>query len=608
MNDIKEIIKIVVEKGWAVVPIIALILIILKPDRAEKLKEIIFLPIYRLLKLGSRQYIASKINYTCTEFFNQNVHRMLPSSPSVKVRIKWVNLNDDAILKQDGTLVLCMRERGDQTRNILAATQIALPQVVCPTVRPRIAREASAAVDLVLLRRLANGLGKHAIPVYQKYFLGPALEDTPEIQIIFQHLVELDQSGTFIIIFLEELNVLGDILYFTGDLSDKTEAFHGFLNYLLEEAGRADRQEIPLDYFSKDFKVGIIILAISEKAKALGVTPYLAALDRHIKLGCDSIYLIAYQHAFELLDRFLKAVEADERVSFYKNVTIRTDTPSIHLGEPKRIALLQRKPMFSDTTFEEKVRSAGIVEGAIIEGKVMDISDNKAIIDVLGMNGIINRVECSWNMVFNCADILVQDTKRKFYIKKVDLERNILELSLKLPDEDPWKMQKVPSLGDLADVAITYRVPGYLLGYTGAIELSLPWDELSWTTTPTPDEFLNTRQKVIIIKKDDDCHKLIGSLRRLQPNPWPEIQRKMPKGTILRANVLEVTPGFVRVSLPGNLEGIIPKDAMQRAGFEYADYQTTLTKGQGLDVVVTHVFSNKKKIRLDLRRNIEKKT
>ena len=607
MSDLKEIIKLVIEKGWAVVPPIILVLIVIKPDRAEKLKELIFLPIFRLFKFGSKQYIASKINYTCTEFFRRNIFAMLPSFLPVKIRIKWVKSNEDAILKQDGTIVLCLRETNDQTRNILSATQIAIPKIVCPTVRPRIDKRANTAVDLVLLQRLAEGLGKQAQPVFQRYFLGPAIEETPGIKAVFQQLVELDKNGTFVTIFLEELNLLGDILFSNGDLSDKTGSFQGLLDYLLIEARREEHQEIPLDYFSADFRIGIIILAIKEKAKARGVTPYLNALDRHIKLGCDSIYVVAYHHAFNLLDRLLKAVEADERISFNKKVTVRAVGPGMQLDDPKRIALLRRNPMFSDTAFEEKVTSAGIIEGSTVEGTVIDLSNETAIIDILGMNAIIYRAECSWDTGKSCIDVLNQGLKKKFVIKSINPDRNLLELSLKLPDEDPWKLQKVPDVGEIINIKITRTGSGFLLGHIGIIEVAIPLDEMSWKTTLNPEMFLNTKQKIIITERNDDNHMLKGSLRKLNPDPWLEIQKNVPKGTELRANVIEINSSFVKVSLPGNLEGIIPAEAMQRAGFEYADYETTIVKGQSLDVVVTHVFSKKQKIRLDLKRNIDKK-
>jgi ribosomal protein S1 len=95
-----------------------------------------------------------------------------------------------------------------------------------------------------------------------------------------------------------------------------------------------------------------------------------------------------------------------------------------------------------------------------------------------------------------------------------------------------------------------------------------------------------------------------GSVRRTVEDPWPEIHRALPPGTELHGSVSEVNENCVRVALPNGLQGIVPRDRMQQAGFEYADYTKNVVIGQGLDVVVTKVFLSKRKIRLDLKRNV----
>jgi ribosomal protein S1 len=119
-------------------------------------------------------------------------------------------------------------------------------------------------------------------------------------------------------------------------------------------------------------------------------------------------------------------------------------------------------------------------------------------------------------------------------------------------------------------------------------------------------DLLNTTQKVIIYERSDDQRILKGSIRRQLSDPWPEIHRNLPKGTLLRGIVTEVNTGFVRVQLPGNLYGTISRQSMLNAGFEYEKYELNVIQGQGLDVVVTKVFIGKRKIRLDLARNFPK--
>jgi len=465
------------------------------------------------------------------------------------------------------------------------------------------------AIDLTLLRKLAEGLGKHAGPAFQKYFLGPAAEEDDTVAILFSKLVEIDKNGTFIPIFLEELNLLGEILFADGDTSDKTGAIANFLEYLLLEARRGIHEDIPLEYFSAEFRVGIILLAKTEKARMSGVTPYLKALDENIRLGCDSIYIIAYPPAFHFFSRFLDAVDGDDRVSCVKKVKTHAQVDLLQGVATKQIAMLRRNPMFADTTFDEKVKTARLRVGGIVEGKVLDVSKNTALIDVRGINSMIHRTECSWIMVKDCTAVLIVGNTDKFMIKSIESSRAMLELTKRFPEDDPWRSGKIPEVGETVE-ATFHSCDGfaYRALFDGNIEILIPRQELSWIEAPDPEstELIGTVQKVRIIERPDQERILKGSIRNLVENRWPEIHKRLPKGTRLRGIVMEINPNFVRLKLPDGLQGIVLKEAMVSGGFEYADYKNTLALGQKLDVVVTKVFLKKRKIRLDLQRNIER--
>jgi hypothetical protein len=280
-----EILKFIWSKGWVAVLVIILLLVIHNPDRAEKIKEIFFLPAFRFFKRGSRQYMAAKVGYTSTQFLKRELLPLIPSTANVKIQIRWVRSPTDQVLTKNGNLILCMRETNDQTRNILAATQAALPRVVCTTLRPYVNDDLEKAMDLTLLQKLASGLGKYAKPVFQRYFLGSSAEDNENLLDLFEKLVELDAHGTFVSIFLEELDELGERLYTAGDSSDQTGEITNFLEFLLTEARRKEYEYIKLDYFSTVFSVCIIILAASKKVIREGVSPYVNRIDQKVREG-----------------------------------------------------------------------------------------------------------------------------------------------------------------------------------------------------------------------------------------------------------------------------------------------------------------------------------
>jgi predicted RNA-binding protein with RPS1 domain len=553
--------------------------------------------------------MGAKVAFTVNEFMTKQISLLVPSLPSAKIKVKWVLSPDDPILHKNGSLVLYLRETNDQTRNILTAAHVALPQLVCPTLRPRLQPVFSEAIDLTLLKKLADGLGKHAKPIFQRYFLNPANERNVGLANMFRTLVELDENGIFIPIFLEELNVLGETMYSTGDFTEKSGEVENFLEYLLKEARRGQHEYIRLDYLSRDFKIGLILLAQSVKMEREGVIPYVKRLDQKIKLGCESIYIIAYPPAVGFLEKIMSVIEADNRVTLIKSVAVRNPRSIVASESPKKIVLFRCSPMFSDTDFESKIRAVQIKSGDIIDGTVLDVSRDCALVDIKGFNGVILRTDCSWTTISGCSDILKSESKHKFLVTSIDTKKGLLELSLKFPNEDPWKSKSLPKIKDRIQIKMfSCNQTFYLGSYLDGIEIIIPRSELSWTTEPDLEstELLNTTQEIVIYERIDELRVLKGSVRQLSADPWPEIHKNLPKGTQLRATVIEVSSLIVRVQLPGNLVGIIPGHRVRAAGFEYEHYEVNVLPGQGLDVIVTKVFLAKRKIRLDLARNISK--
>src|SRR5690606_25687753 len=116
----------------------------------------------------------------------------------------------------DGTVLVCLNKTDDQARNILRATEIALPLVAFTHLRPGLEPRVSKSIDLVTLRSLGNRLGRHGGFAYQKYFYEPAVLQEPSIRDLYEQLVEIDNRGYFAPILLNELTHIGEGYYASG--------------------------------------------------------------------------------------------------------------------------------------------------------------------------------------------------------------------------------------------------------------------------------------------------------------------------------------------------------------------------------------------------------
>jgi ribosomal protein S1 len=588
--------------------LIIIVLLVQNPDRANKFKLYILLPLYNLFKIGSKQYIAAKVGSDVTSFIDKKLGSQIPTIANSKIRVKWVTTSSDPVLSKDGTLILRLEETNDQTRNIMAATRSAIQLIVCPTLRDNIQKHLETAIDMTLMHKLADTLGKHAHPVFVKYFLNPEVGGEQKTSLLLQKLIKIDQFGIFVSIFIEEIDKLGALIYSTGDNSDKTAAIVDFLEFLLSIATRDVDELTPLDYISQDIKISVGLLAKTSKANSLGVTYYIDIINYKIPYF-DSIYLITYPSSKDFLPRLIRSMETEKRLTLVKNIEL----PSIDRSKLTRtinVTLFQRNFISPDVSFEHKVSESGVTQGSLVDGIVIDVSPSIAAVKVGELSAIIIADECSWKKFNNCNDFLTIGTNFKFQVKKIDNIKGRLELSLKFLSEDPWLTQQLPKIGEKIEVKILSRISNrYIARYTDAIQVIIPKTEVSWTNTSFSnlDRIIGTSCLIIIYDKIESDRILLGSIVRLKAEFWRNLDRSMPKGTKLKGKVSEINQACVRVSLPNDLEGEIPRASMLAAGFEYADYETALVKDQGLNVVVTKVNIGEHRIILDLERNYENK-
>lgn len=594
---------------YGLVPVflfIVIVLIVQEPDRAIKLKALLTQPFFKLFRWFSKEHISSKVSSQANEFLNSNIFGLLTHSERYSLKVKWVSEPNDPILSKNGTLILRLKEEDDQTRNILSAVHSALPHVVCPLMRKNINVTCEKSIDLTLLQKLSEKLGKHGKLTFKKYFLDPETDSDVLINELIKKLITMDKQGFFVPIFINELELLSEGLYADNDKTDYSREVLQFIEYLLTIINREVGSEIELEYLTPPFKVSTILLAKAQRADKQGLKPYLRRLQINLEKGSESIYIIAFPPAFDFFERLIKTLDSHERV-FLKKI-INTQYSIISNGHQSnlKIAILTRNDVFTDSEFEQKLESNKISEGIRITGVVEDISQNECLVTVAGMRAYISKAECSWHSISNCNEILNAGQQYEFVVKRIDKSSNMIYLSLKLPETNPWESVDIPKHGDIIELRI---VSGDSIKFSclfqNKLEVYVLKEEVSWFIL-TPNQFNSFIGKTVnakVIEINVESEKIFCSLRQIDSNPWLKVHESLPVGKEFNSKVIDVTSEYILVKLPNNYQGIIPKSELQKAGHEYANFEENVVIGQGIDVVISKVFIAKKKIRLDLKRN-----
>jgi small subunit ribosomal protein S1 len=198
----------------------------------------------------------------------------------------------------------------------------------------------------------------------------------------------------------------------------------------------------------------------------------------------------------------------------------------IELNRSRNNVVLSRRAVLEEERKEVREQILGRLEpGQVVEGKISNIVDFGAFVDLDGIDGLIHISELSWSHVNHPSEVVaIGDTVR---IKVLDIDRNRqrISLGLKQTQEDPW--QRVISThrsGDVLEGSVTKVVAfgafvEILPGVEGLVHIS----ELADHHVENPSEVVEpgTTLNVKILEIDEERRRLSLSIKRVEGQNMP---------------------------------------------------------------------------------------
>ena len=144
---------------------------------------------------------------------------------------------------------------------------------------------------------------------------------------------------------------------------------------------------------------------------------------------------------------------------------------------------------------------SSIEEGSIIEGKVKNLTDYGAFIDLGGLDGLVHVTDISWTKINNPSDVLELNKKIKVKVLKFVEELSRLSLGIKQLSDNPWESVndniKIDDELTAKVISISDNHVNVILkeNYDGLISLS----ELTWLKKPPhPSKVVNINDELTI--------------------------------------------------------------------------------------------------------------
>ena len=244
----------------------------------------------------------------------------------------------------------------------------------------------------------------------------------------------------------------------------------------------------------------------------------------------------------------------------------------IELNRSRNNVVLSRRAVLEDERKEVREQILTRLQpGQIVEGKVSNIVDFGAFVDLEGIDGLIHISEISWSHVNHPSEVLKIGETVNVKVLDIDRDRQRISLGLKQTQEDPWqtvlnsygpgsslsgKVTKVVAFGAFVEI-----VPGV----EGLVHIS----ELAEHHVETPGEVVQPGEevRVKILEIDEERRRISLSIKRVGEGGLP--LRDAFQAAATQAGVTET--GDDSGAELGLSEEVFAEEAPKSGGLEITD-------------------------------------
>jgi small subunit ribosomal protein S1 len=198
----------------------------------------------------------------------------------------------------------------------------------------------------------------------------------------------------------------------------------------------------------------------------------------------------------------------------------------IELNRSRNNVVLSRRAVLEEERKEVREQILERLQpGMIVEGRISNIVDFGAFVDLEGIDGLIHISELSWSHVNHPSEVLEIGQTVRVKVLDIDRDRQRISLGLKQTQEDPWqKVLNEYKQGDVVEGKVTKVVAfGAFVEIVPGVEGLVHISELAEHHVETPGEIVNPGEPkwVRILEIDEERRRISLSIKRAESQNLP---------------------------------------------------------------------------------------
>ncbi len=308
------------------------------------------------------------------------------------------------------------------------------------------------------------------------------------------------------------------------------------------------------------------------------------------------------------VESFLPGSQVDVNPSRDLDVylNIESDFKIIKISEERRNIIVSRRELIESRMADKKRELLATLEkGQIRTGRVKNITDFGAFVDLDGLDGLLHITDMSWGRVKHPSEMLKNGQEIDVMILDIDFDRERVSLGLKQAQSNPWQdAESRYPVGSRLHGKVVNLVPfGAFVEIEPGIEGLVHVSEFSWTKhIARASDVLSIADEVdVVVLSIDTVHqKLALGIRQTEANPWDTVQERYPVGSRISGKVRNFTTYGAFVEMEEGIDGMIHVSDMSWTR-KINHPSEVLQKGQIVEAVVLEIDPAQQRISLGLK-------
>ena len=278
----------------------------------------------------------------------------------------------------------------------------------------------------------------------------------------------------------------------------------------------------------------------------------------------------------------------------------------IKISHERRNLILSRRELLEDRMADQKRDLlASIQIGQHRTGRVKNITDFGAFIDLSGLDGLLHITDMSWGRIKHPSEVVKVGQELEVVILDVDLTRERVSLGLKQIQQNPWEgVETRYPVGSRLRGKVVNLVPyGAFVEIEPGIEGLVHVSEFSWTKrVARASDVLAVGDEVdvVVLSINSTDQKIALGIRQTEANPWDTVQDRYPVGSRVKGKVRNFTSYGAFVEIEDGIDGMIHVSDMSWTR-KINHPSEMIQKGQEVEAVVLEVDPSNQRISLGLK-------